>query len=171
VPALTKVGLLEYREGDAKAHAALALLNDAARALGIEVAHDRVETAEELEPTFGRWTRQGVRGYMIISNVWFNQLDTIQRLSELALKYRIATCIGASQYADAGSLMSYAVDYVALFGQSAKLIDRILKGADPADIPVEQANVFELVLNQRTARAFGIEFPRSLIAQATRVIE
>ena len=67
--------------------------------------------------------------------------------------------------------MSYGVDFLALFRRGAVLVDRILKGASPAAIPVERVSVYELVVNRRTARALGIELPRSLMFQATRLID
>jgi putative ABC transport system substrate-binding protein len=79
--------------------------------------------------------------------------------------------LGIAAVADSGVLLSYGYDNVALFKRAATLIDRILRGAKPADIPVEQVNVYELVINLRTARALGIELPRSLLLRATRVIE
>ena len=68
-------------------------------------------------------------------------------------------------------LLSYGYDISALFKRTATLVDRILNGAKPADIPIEQVNVYELVVNLRTARALGIELPRSALLQASRVIE
>ena len=73
--------------------------------------------------------------------------------------------------ADAGALLSYGADLKEVFKRLAPLVDRILKGANPADIPVEQANVYEFVINLRSARALGIQPPRTIMLQATRVIE
>lgn len=72
---------------------------------------------------------------------------------------------------DSVVLLSYGYDTSALFKRTARLVDRILRGTRPADIPVEQINLYELVINLRTARALGIELPRSLLLRATRVIE
>ena len=79
--------------------------------------------------------------------------------------------VAASEAADAGALLSYGADRKENVKRLAPLVDRILRGANPAMIPVEQVNVFELVINRRTARALGIELPRTLMLQATRVIE
>ena len=79
--------------------------------------------------------------------------------------------LGITAVVDSGVLLSYGYDYSVLFKRAATLIDRILKGAKPADIPVEQVNVYEFIVNLRTARALGIELPRTLMLQATRVIE
>jgi len=89
----------------------------------------------------------------------------------MAIAHRLAASFGATDYADAGMLMAYAPDFLPLIRRAALLVDRLLKGAAPSDIPVEQANTYELVLNLRTARVLGIEIPRSLLFQATRLIE
>jgi putative ABC transport system substrate-binding protein len=89
----------------------------------------------------------------------------------MAIAHHLAASFGATDYADAGMLMAYAPDFLPLIRRAALLVDRLLKGAAPSDIPVEQANTYELVLNLRTARVLGIEIPRSLLLQATRLIE
>lgn len=94
-----------------------------------------------------------------------------QQMVDLALQHRLATSYGAIEYAEAGALIAYSVDYVAAYKRAASLIDQILKGASPASTPVEQINVYELVINLRTARVLGIDLPKSLLIQATRVIE
>lgn len=170
LPTMAKLGVLEYGRGQPGADT-LALLSQAATTLGIEVLHSRVDSGEALEPEFKRWANQGVRGFMNLPNIWFSRGDRLQQLSALALRYRIATCHSIAPGADAGLLMSYSVDLIDLYRRSAKLVDQILKGGDPADIPVEQANVYELVLNRRTAQDIGIVFPRALLLRATRVVD
>ena len=170
LPTMAKLGLLEYGRSQPGADT-LTLLSQAAATLGIEVLPSRVESTDALEPEFKRWASQGVRGFMTLPNIWFAQGDRLQQLSALALKYRIATCSSIAPGADAGLLMSYSVNFIDLYRRSAKLVDQILKGADPSEIPVEQANVYELVLNQRTAQAIGVVFPRTLLLRATRVLD
>jgi putative ABC transport system substrate-binding protein len=94
-----------------------------------------------------------------------------RQLADLAIRNRMAMIAGTTEAADAGALLSYGADFKENVKRLAPLVDRILKGANPATIPVEQVNVFELVVNLRTARALGIELPRTLMLQATRVIE
>lgn len=170
LPTMAKLGVLEYGLSQPGADT-LTLLSKAAATLGIEVLRSRVDSTDALEPEFKRWASQGIRGFMVLPNIWFAQGDRLQQVSALALKYRIATCSSIAPAADAGLLMSYSVNLIDLYRRSAKLVDQILKGGDPADIPVEQANVYELVLNQRTAQAIGIVFPRTLLLRATRVID
>jgi putative tryptophan/tyrosine transport system substrate-binding protein len=92
------------------------------------------------------------------------------RIAALAIEHRLAM-FGSSTAADSGVLLSYGADFPALFRRAPALVDRILKGANPAQIPVEQVNVYELTVNLRTARALDLELPRSLMLRATNVIE
>ena len=92
-------------------------------------------------------------------------------LAELALKHRLLTMFGNRDNAVAGGLMSYAPNYVELYRRAAVYIDKILKGAKPADLPVEQPTKFELVINRKTAKALGLTIPQTLLLQANAVIE
>lgn len=94
-----------------------------------------------------------------------------RRIGELALARRLVLVGPRRPFAEAGGLMSYDNDLKADFVAAARFVHRILKGANPGDLPVEQPDRFQLVLNQRTAKALGIKFPQSLLVQATEVIE
>jgi ABC-type uncharacterized transport system substrate-binding protein len=94
-----------------------------------------------------------------------------RRIADLAVKYRLPTAVGGREYAEAGGLFSYAVSYPGLFRRAAVYVDKILKGAKPADLPVEQPTKLELVINLKTAKALGLTIPRSLLARADQVIE
>jgi putative ABC transport system substrate-binding protein len=94
-----------------------------------------------------------------------------KRIADLALKHRLPTVVGGREYAEAGGLLSYAVLYPDLFRRAASYVDKILKGAQPADLPVEQPTTFELVINLKTARALGLTIPQSLLQRADQVIE
>ena len=95
--------------------------------------------------------------------------DVRDRLAALALQYRLPMIVQSGQ-AYAGGLLSYGPNVSDLFRRTAELVDRILRGANPADIPVEQPNVYDFVVNLRTARALGVVLPRSVLLQATSVI-
>lgn len=91
-------------------------------------------------------------------------------LAKLALNARLPTVYGARDYAEAGGLMSYGADYAHLFRRSAGYVDKILKGAKPADLPIEQPIKFDFVVNLRTAKVFGITMPQSILLRADEVI-
>ena len=93
------------------------------------------------------------------------------QLAELALKHRLPMMCGQAQHVRAGCLMSYGVSPGDLFRRAAIFVDKILKGAKPADLPVEQPTKFELVINLKTAKALGLTIPPSLLARADQVIE
>ena len=93
------------------------------------------------------------------------------RLAELALKHRLPGIFWFKENVEAGGLMSYSADILDMYRRSAVYIDKILKGAKPADLPVEQASKYELVINLKTAKAFGLEIPPALLARADEVIE
>ena len=95
----------------------------------------------------------------------------LARILDFANGNRIPAMFESSSYVEAGGLMSYGPDYQETFGDAAVIVDKVLKGAKPADLPIEQPTTFELVLNLKTAKAIGREFPPKLIALANRVIE
>ena len=92
-------------------------------------------------------------------------------LAKLALKYKLPSMFGAKENVEVGGLMSYAADYVELTRRAATYIDKIFKGAKPAELPVEQASKYLLVINYKTAKALGIVIPPTLLARADEVIE
>ena len=105
---------------------------------------------------------------ILMSPIFFPQRAQV---AELGLKSQLPTICGLSQYAHAGALMSYGVNLNEMFRQIALYIDKILRGAKPADLPVEQPTKFELVLNLKTAKALGLTIPPSLLLRADQVIE
>ena len=94
-----------------------------------------------------------------------------RRVADLALAHRLPTVVGSREYAEAGGLMSYAADYPELFRHAAAYVDKILHGARPGDLPIEQPTKFELVINLKTAKALGLTIPPSLLLRADQVIE
>jgi putative ABC transport system substrate-binding protein len=96
---------------------------------------------------------------------------SLKRLAEFATKYRLPSTFHLKEYADHGGLVAYGVDRTDQFHRAASFVDKILKGAKPADLPVEQPTKFELVINLKTAKALGIPVPPSLLARADDVIE
>jgi len=93
------------------------------------------------------------------------------RLADLALRNRLPTMFAQREYAEAGGLMAYSADFLDLFRRTAAFVDKILKGAKPADLPVEQPTKWEFVINLKTAKALGLTIPQTLLQRADQVIQ
>ncbi|UCC74103.1 MAG: ABC transporter substrate-binding protein, partial [Gemmatimonadota bacterium] len=129
----------------------------------------QVQTPAETEPAFERMAQERVPAVIILSSPIF----TMQRrhVAELAINHRVASVFTTRVFAEAGGLISYGPDYADQVRNAAGVVDKILKGAKPGDLPVEQATTLELVVNLKTARAIGISIPKELLLRADRVIE
>ncbi len=92
------------------------------------------------------------------------------RIADFAVKSRLPT-MGFREYADVGGLMAYAVNFPEIWRRAAVFVDKLLKGAKPADLPIEQATKFELIINLKTAKALGLTMPQSLLIRAEHVIQ
>ena len=140
----------------------------AARALGLDTARLEIRTAEDISPAFAALKGRADALYPVgDALVNTNRI----RIMTLALAARLPTVCGLREYAEAGGLMSYGPKFTDLFRRAAEFVDKILRGAKPGDIPVEQPTKFELIINLTTARALGIEMPPTLLARADELIE
>ena len=140
-----------------------------ARQLGLKLVPAGAGTADAFDAAFETMARGGAEAVLSVGGSLFFQHR--RQLADLALRHRWAMIVATGEAADAGALLSYGADLKENVKRLAPLVDRILRGANPAMIPIEQVNLFELVINRRTARALGIELPRTLMLQATRVID
>ena len=128
-----------------------------------------IKTANNLPNAFSEATRGRAEAVLVVhSPMPFQERAGI---AALALKHRMPTVHGASEYVDAGGLLSYAPNYPNLFRRAAVYVDKILKGAKPGDLPIEQPTKFELVINKKTAKALGITIPQAVLLRTERVIE
>ncbi len=134
----------------------------------VEARFAEVARAEEIEPAMSRLAKVGAQGLVILPVALFG--TERRRILKLALAQRWPV-VGGSAWAEDGALLSYSADTLANYRRAAYYVDRILKGAKPGDLPIEQPMKFELVVNMKTAKALGITIPPSVLVQATRVIE
>jgi putative ABC transport system substrate-binding protein len=140
-----------------------------AQRLGIQVLTVPVRTPEDLDGAFAMMVRERVNGFLALATPLIRTQRAV--LGKLSLKHRLAGMFGPKDNVEAGGLMSYFADLNDLHRRAATYIDKILKGAKPADLPVEQASRYELVINLKTAKAIGLTIPQSLLQRADQVIE
>jgi ABC-type uncharacterized transport system substrate-binding protein len=139
-----------------------------ARTLGLDVITSEIQRGEDIVPAFEALNGRADALYVCIDPL----VNTHRiRINTLALAARLPTSHYNREAVETGGLMSYGANYVDLFRRAADLVDKILRGAKPADIPVEQPRKFDLVINLTTAKALGLEVPTSLLARANEVIE
>ena len=142
----------------------------AARSLGIGLQSVAVRPdPRDYDAAFVAIKRDGAGAVIVVQSSAF--FASYQRLSDLALTHRLPSVGGSKEYSEAGGLMSYGADYPDLFQRAAVFVDKILKGAKPADLPIEQPTKYELVINLKTAKALGLKIPPSLLLRADQVIE
>jgi len=149
--------VLEMREAQA-----------AARALGLEVATPEIRRAEDIVPAFEALNGHAQALYVASDPLLYaNRV----RINTLALGARLPTMHATREYVEAGGLMSYGANYPDLFRRAGDYVDKILRGAKPADLPVEQPTKFDLVVNLITAKVLGLTVPPTVLARADEVIE
>jgi ABC-type uncharacterized transport system substrate-binding protein len=142
----------------------------AARSLGIALQSVAVRPdPKEYDAAFMAMKRGGAGAVIVVQSSAF--FAGYPRISDLALTHRLPSVGGSKEYPEAGGLISYGADYPDLFRRAAVFVDKILRGAKPADLPVEQPTKFELVINLKTAKALGLTIPPSLLQRADQVIE
>ena len=141
----------------------------ASRRLGLQVQIIAASNAGEIDKAFQLMTRERAEALAVLADPIFIAART--RLFTLANKARLPSVSGFREYAEAGGLATYGPNFFELHRQAATYVDRILKGAKPADLPVERPTKFELVINLRTAKALGLTIPRSVLARADEVIQ
>ena len=140
------------------------------RKLSIQLLTVGVSTVADFDGAFAKMAQDRV-GAVLVHGAALTARHDPRLLAELALKHRLPTMFGPTENVVAGGLMSYSPDYIDLTRRAAIYIDRILKGANPAELPVEQASKYQLVINLKTAKALGLTIPPALLQRADQVIE
>ena len=146
----------------------LAEVREVARKSGFEVKLLEIRRAEDIGSAFEALGNE-TQALYVCASALFNA--SIARINTLALGARLPTITSLREYVGAGSLMSYGTNNTALFRRAGETVDKILKGAKPADLPVEQPTAFELVINLTTAKALGLKIPEAFLLRADAIIE
>jgi putative ABC transport system substrate-binding protein len=165
VPKFSRVGVL----GQVKTQVEFAELDAASRRLDIALEVVDMRSPSDLNGAFSTMISKRVGALLVVVSPLTYLLK--ESIAELAIKHRLPTISNANQYAEAGLLMSYGPKLEDLYRQAATYVDKILRGAKPADLPVEQPSKFELAINLKTAKALGLTMPQSLLLRAEEVIQ
>ena len=171
VPGVSRVAVLweSGATGERADRATLAEAEVAGRALGVQLQFVEVRGPADFDRAFSDMTKRRAGALTVFPGAML--FGERKQLTELATKNRLATVYPWREYVDAGGLMSYGPDLADSYRRAAGYVAKILKGAKPGDLPVEQPTKFELVINLTTAKALGIEVPPTLLARADEVIE
>jgi putative ABC transport system substrate-binding protein len=168
LPALSTVGVL-WNPTNPWHRSALPRLDAAAKPLGVRLTPVGVANAREIDSAVTRLVNERVGAALVLADPL--TFEHRARLAGLATNQRLPMIAGLTAYTEAGSLASYWPDSAQMFERAAGYVDRILRGARPADLPIEQPTKFELAVNVRTANALGVAIPRAVMVRADRVFE
>jgi putative ABC transport system substrate-binding protein len=168
VPKLSRVAVL-WNPQSASSTLSWKELQLPAQQLGVQLHSLEVRSPNDFDQAFEEATRARAGALFIVPDPV--TVTNLKRIAGLAAKSRLPSILHISEFADAGGLVSYGPDRSDMFRRAATYVDKILKGAKPGDLPVEQPTRFELVVNMKTAKALGITIPQAILLQADRVIE
>ncbi len=171
VPGVSRVAVL-WQPGGLGERTEKDMLNEAevaARTLGVRLQFVEARGPADFDRAFSDMTRARAGALTVLGSNMFN--NERRRLVDLAAKTRLPAVYPWREFVDAGGLMAYGPDLADLFRRAATYVDRILKGAKPGDLPVEQPTKFELVINLKAAKALGLTIPQSLLGRADQIIE
>ncbi len=167
LPKLARVAVLRNPANPASAMSRG--VTDAAARTGVSIRDLTTASAQEVDAAFGQLARERTDALIVLSDPFL--VSQRERIGAFGRAQRIPVFAPLREFVHAGALMSYGTDYAAQFGRAAYFVDRILKGAKPGELPIEQAATFELVINKKTAAALGLAIPMPVQLQATEVIE
>ena len=169
VPKVARIAVLYETASPSSVLEVKEVLPVAARALGLTVRYWEVRAADDFERVFATLNKERPDGLYVLSGPLMNANQ--KRIVGFALKSRLPSLYSGRSGVDAGGLMSYGADEADSYRRVAYYVDRILKGAKPADLPVEQPTKFELVINLKTAKQIGLTIPPEVLARANRLIK
>jgi putative ABC transport system substrate-binding protein len=168
VPGLSRAALLSLLT-DPNTALQVQEIEQAAGSMGLRLQNRGIRTADDLQAAFGAVAKDGAQGLLTTLATFF--ILHRARVVELAARHRLPAMYFVRDFVDAGGLLSYGPETLSLYRRTAVHVDKILKGAKPADLPVEQPTTFELVINLKTAKALGLTIPQTLLQRADQVIE
>jgi putative tryptophan/tyrosine transport system substrate-binding protein len=169
VPGISRVLVLSYLD-DPIAPLQVKALKDAARSLGVTLQIQDIRNGDDLPAAFDAGAKERAEGLLTTAESMF--VVHRARVTELAARYRLpAMYCYSTHVVDFGGLLAYDVNIADLFRRAGTYVDRILKGAKPSDLPIQQPTKFEFVINLKTAKTLGLTFPPGLLAIADQVIE
>ena len=169
VPGAPRVAALWNPTNSAFQKLQLEQLRSAARTLGVELQLLEVRVPSDFDTAFAAISKERTPALAVLGDPLFSLHSTA--IAGMALKNRLPTVSPGRVFANAGMLLAYGPDYFELHKRAAAYVDKILKGANPADLPVEQPTTFELIINLKTAKALGLDVPPALLARADATIE
>ena len=168
LPKVSRVALLG-NPANAGNTSQLRQAEDAARALGLRPQSLEVRGPNEIDKVFAAMVKEKAGAVVVLADSML--IDQRTRIASLAARHRLPTIAWPVDHAEAGALISYGPNVPDMFRRAATYVDKILKGAKPADLPVEQPTKFELIINLKTAKALGLTIPQSLLVRADQIIE
>jgi putative ABC transport system substrate-binding protein len=166
-PKVVRVAFL-WDPGGTRGNLPLTEMEAAAKALGLKVLSLEVRGLDDFESVFARAKREGAQALIIAPGPLINTQR--RQVVDFAAKNRLPAMYTTSEFVEAGGLMSYAPNYADLWRRSADYVDKILKGAKPADLPIEQPTKFELIINLKSLKQIGLTIPPNVLVRADRVI-
>jgi putative ABC transport system substrate-binding protein len=176
VPKLSRVGLLVNptnafsSKGLVTVQAKnIEIVEAEARKRGVKILRADARTPQEIDNAISSIRQQNAGALIVRLDQFF--LQQKNQIAELTAKHRLPAMAGDRMFSEAGVLMSYGTNFAAQFRRVAIYVDKIFKGANPGDMPIEQPTIFELFINGKTAKALGLTIPQSLLASADKVIE
>jgi putative ABC transport system substrate-binding protein len=169
IPQLSRVAVLSGPDPPGSDPIGVRETEVAAQSLGVQLQVPEVKNRDDLEPAFATLKRERAEALFMIRSPIVN--DLIKRLANFASESRLPAIYDDKRFPQLGGLMSYGTDLADLDRRAAIYIDKILKGAKPADLPIERPTKFELVINLKTAKALGLKIPAHLLMEADKVIE
>ncbi|HTK89619.1 MAG TPA: ABC transporter substrate-binding protein [Verrucomicrobiae bacterium] len=168
IPMLRRVAVLSNSSNPSQA-VSVRDVTAAARSLGLQIKVVDAPTVSALDGVFAAMAKDRSEALLVLTDPLF--LIHRERIGSLALRHRLPSMHAVKESVEAGGFMSYGPSLVGAYRRVAVYVDKILKGARPADLPVEQPTTFEMAINLKTAKALGVTIPRSLLGRADRIIE